>query len=122
MPRQPDQILISRLELRTRIGITEAERAEPQRILASLVMEPVHGFAGLDDRIERTADYYEAAQAVKALAAEKPRALVETLAEDIAAMLLRGFSLAAVEVELRKFILPDAEFVGVRIRRERGTY
>jgi hypothetical protein len=27
--------------------------------------------------------------------------------------------LNAVEVELRKFFLPDAEFTGVRIRRER---
>ena len=45
--------------------------------------------------------------------------LIETLAEEIASLLLRRFALNAVEVELRKFFLPDAEFTGVRIRRER---
>ena len=119
MPRQPDQILISRLELSTRIGATEAERSAPQRVLASIVLEPSVGFSELRDRLARTVDYDAVAQAVKAHAAEGERTLIETLAEEIAALLLRGFALAAVEVDLRKFFLPDAEFTGVRIRRER---
>ena len=118
MPRQPDQILISRLELSTRIGATEAERRQPQRVLASIVLEPARGFADLHDQLSKTVDYDAVAQAVKALAANGARTLVETLAEEIAAVLIRDFPLAAVEVELRKFILPDTEFVGVRIRRE----
>ena len=64
-------------------------------------------------------DYAAAAEAVKALASAGSRVLVETLAEDIARMLITRFPIAAVEVELRKFILPDTEFVGVRIRRDR---
>ena len=119
MPRQPDQIVISRLELSTRIGATEAERSKPQRLLASLVLEPMVGFSELRDTLARTVDYDAVAQAVKAHAAEGERTLIETLAEEIAALLLRGFALAAVEVELRKFFLPDAEFTGVLIRRER---
>ena len=47
------------------------------------------------------------------------RALIETLAEEIAAELLARFPLQAVELELRKFILPDTAFVAVRIRRSR---
>jgi dihydroneopterin aldolase len=119
MPQQPDQILISRLELFTRIGATEAERSRPQRVLASLVLEPSAGFSELHDRLDRTVDYDAVAQAVKACAAEGERALIETLAEEIAGLLLRRFALTAVEVELRKFFLPDAEFTGVRLRRER---
>src|SRR5438045_781494 len=118
MPRQPDQILISRLELFTRIGAAEAERSQPQCVLASIVMEPTRGFADLPDHLSRTVDYAAVAQAVKVLAADGARTLVETLAEEIAALLIRDFPLAAVELELRKFVLQDAEFTGVRIRRE----
>ncbi len=119
MACQPDQILISRLELSTRIGATEIERSAPQRVLASIVLEPMVGFSDLRDQLARTVDYDAVTQTVKAHAAEGERTLIETLAEEIAALLLRGFALAAVEVELRKFFLPDAEFTGVRIRRER---
>ena len=119
MPRPPDQILITRLELFTRIGATESERGQPQRVLASIVLEPTRSFAELQDRLAQTVDYDAVAQAVKALAKEGERTLIETLAEEIAALVLRRFAVAAVEVELRKFFLPDAEFTGVRIRRER---
>ena len=119
MALQPDQILISRLELSTRIGATEAERSQPQRVLASIVLEPARSFAELRDRLSQTVDYDAVAQLVKAHALGGERTLIETLAEEIAALLLRRFALAAVEIELRKFFLPDAEFTGVRIRRER---
>ena len=119
MPLQPDKILISKLELSTRIGATEEERSKPQRMLASIVLEPSVGFAELRDRLARTVDYDAVAQAGKAHAADGERTLIETLVEEIASLLLRRFALNAVEVELRKFFLPDAEFTGVRIRRER---
>jgi len=119
MPQQSDQILISKLELSTRIGATEAERSQPQRVLASIVLEPTGGFIGLNDELARTVDYAAAAEAAKLLASNGARMLVETLAEDLASMLMLRFPINAVEVELRKFILPDTEFVGVRIRRER---
>ncbi len=119
MPRQPDQIFISKLELSTRIGATEEERSKPQRILASIVLEPVRGVHELRDRLALTVDYDAVAQAVKAHAAEGERTLIETLAEEVAALVLRRFAVNAVEVELRKFFLPDAEFTGVRLRRER---
>ena len=119
MPHKPDQIIISKLELHTSIGVTEEERAQPQRMLVTLILEPENGITGVHDQLNRTVDYNAAAQAVKVLASGGKRLLVETLAEEIATFLMRRFRLAAVEVELRKFVLPDTEFVGVRIRRER---
>jgi dihydroneopterin aldolase len=119
MTGKPDQILVSCLEIFPCIGATEEERSQPQRMLASLVLEPSAGFAGAGDRLAFTVDYDAAAQEVKKLASSGKRVLVETLAGQIAAMLLERYPLAAVEVELRKFALPDAGFVGVHIRRER---
>jgi dihydroneopterin aldolase len=112
-----DQILISNLELSTRIGITPEERENPQRMTVSLVLYPQTGFTGLDDRIENTVDYAQVCLKIAALAAGGSRNLVETLAEEIAQMLLNGFPLAVVEIELRKYILPETEYVAVKIRR-----
>ena len=113
-----DQIVISQLGVSAFIGAFEEERKRPQRLRVSLVLEPRRDFKNLADTLENTVDYDAVSRAVKALAAEGVRLLVETLAEDIAAHLLAHYPLAAVEVEVRKYILPDTEFVAVRLRRE----
>jgi 7,8-dihydroneopterin aldolase/epimerase/oxygenase len=115
----PDTILIEQLELSAHIGVPDAERVEAQRLTVSLRLEVTRDFRRLDDDITKTVDYFAVCGAVKALAAARPRRLIETLAEEIAATVVRDFAVAAVEVELRKFILPDTAFVAVRIRRER---
>lgn len=116
----PDSIVIDQLELSARIGVPGEERAQPQRLTLTLSLWPRRDFTALEDRIENTVDYHRVCLAVKALAAADPRHLIETLAGDIARMLLRDFPLAAVEVELRKFVLPETNFVAVKIRRERA--
>jgi 7,8-dihydroneopterin aldolase/epimerase/oxygenase len=113
-----DRIFISDLELSSRIGITEAERARPQRLTVSLTLFPRRDFSALDDRIENTVDYAEVCAQVRSLAAQRPRNLIETLAEEIAQTLLSDFPLRAVEIELRKYILPETAFVAVKIRRD----
>ena len=118
---EPDLIVIDQLELSARIGVPEQERAQPQRLTATVTLQPQHDFSAFEDRIENTVDYHRVCLAIQALAAEKSRRLLETLAEDIARMLLHDFSLVAVEVELRKFILRDTNFVAVKIRREYGA-
>jgi 7,8-dihydroneopterin aldolase/epimerase/oxygenase len=114
-----DQIVVSQLSISTFIGATDDEQKRPQRLKVSFVMEPERGLSDLEDDLRRTVDYDAACRSVKALAASGKRRLIETLAEDVAALLLREYPLAAVEVELRKYILADTEFVAVRIRREK---
>ncbi|MES2572750.1 MAG: dihydroneopterin aldolase [Verrucomicrobiota bacterium] len=114
-----DRIHIEALELSTRIGVPEEERATPQRLTVNLTLEPLRDFSGLADRIENTVNYFEVARAVQALARARPRQLIETLAGEIATFLLNGFALRAVEIELRKYILPDTAYVAVRMRREK---
>jgi dihydroneopterin aldolase len=116
----PDQILISQLCVSSFIGANEEERKRPQRLHVSLVLETRGGFANVNDQLEKTVDYAVVAQEVKALAVRGERQLIETLAEDIAAALLESYPLVAVEVEVRKHILPDTEYVGVKIRRTAG--
>jgi 7,8-dihydroneopterin aldolase/epimerase/oxygenase len=119
-PPMPDTIHIEQLELTASIGVPEAERAAPQRLAVSLTLEPIRGLRDLADSLENTVDYFAVCEAVKALAAARPRQLIETLAGEIAAEILRDFAVRAVEVELRKFILPDTAHVAIRLRRERA--
>ncbi len=115
-----DAILIDKLEMFARIGVTEQERAQPQRVTVSLVLEPRAAFSDLGDRLENTVDYAQVCVAAKEIAAARERNLIETLAEDIATGLLRRFPLRAVEVVARKFVLPGTESVGAAIRRVAG--
>lgn len=116
-----NEILIQELEVTTHIGVPDEERREPQRLLVNITMIPVNGFAELNDDIERTVDYYAASRRVIALAAAKPRKLIETLAAEIVEMLLKEFAVERVEVEVRKFILPDTKHVAVRHARSRAV-
>lgn len=112
-----NEIRIEKLELRARIGITPEERAQPQRLTVSLVMVCRSGFGSLADRIENAVDYFAVCQAVERLAAARERNLIETLAEEIAALVLRDFACLHVTVELRKYILANTDFVAARITR-----
>ena len=113
----PDTIRIQRLRAATTIGVPDAERAAPQEVEFCLRLVPERGFVGLGDDVGQTVDYYEVSQRVLELAADGARKLIETLAEDVATALLEGFPLEEVGVEVRKFILPETEFVTVEITR-----
>jgi len=115
----PDTIEIRRLQVHTRIGVPDDERAEPQTLLVTVKMVPSQGFEGLADDISRTIDYYQVAQEIQALATLKPRRLIETLAREIADVLLTNHQLQRVSITLEKHILPDTECVAVHLTRER---
>ena len=114
-----DEIEIRRLAVETHIGVPDEERATPQTVWLTLRMRPSQGFTGLRDEVANTVDYYEVSRRLIALAAQKPRNLIETLATEIADSLLSGYPLSSVEVEVEKRILPDADAVAVRIRRSK---
>ena len=114
-----DEIEIRRLAVHTHIGVPDEERAEPQTLWITVRMRPSQGFHGLQDKVANTVDYYEVSQRLAELASEKPRHLIETLATEIAEFLLSAYPLSSVDVEVEKRILPNADSVSVRTRRER---
>jgi len=115
-----DWISIEKLRLWAHIGVPDEERARPQMLEATLGFKaPDVPAAAADDDLARTVNYYDVAQKAKEIAAARPRRLIETLAEDLAKELMDTFHLPRIEVVLRKFILPDAEAVELRIERKR---
>ena len=111
------QIEIRRLKVKTRIGVPDEERAEAQELLVTVKVVPRVAFSAAGDDIEQTIDYAALAEGLKVLASAKPRKLIETLASDIADLVLGQPLAASVEVMVEKFILPDTECVAVHLKR-----
>jgi dihydroneopterin aldolase len=112
-----DQIHIEQLEVFGRVGVTEPERAKPQRLTLSITVWPRQQFENLQDDIIQTVNYSAVSVAAAEYVREHAVKLIETLASQLAARLLKMFPLQKVEVELRKFVLPDAEHVSVTVTR-----
>jgi dihydroneopterin aldolase len=113
----PDQIHIQALKVMTRLGVPDEERATPQQVSVFLTLEPNTNFTALGDSIEQTIDYATVCEAIERVAGERPRRLLETLAEEIAQQLLGRFPIWKLRLEVRKFILPQTDYVAVQIER-----
>ncbi len=112
-----DTIEIRRLRVTTFIGVPDEERAAAQTLWITVLMTPSQGFDGLADEIARTIDYYQISLEIEALAAARPRRLIETLATDIASHLLENHTLSHVALTIEKHILPNTECVAVHLQR-----
>ncbi len=113
-----ERILIESLELSAHLGITDDERAVPQRVTLALKLEPHASFAEMGDDLARTVDYVAVCDAARVIALQRPRQLLETLAQEIADGLCDRFPIRALELELRKYVVPKTAFVAVALERE----
>lgn len=112
-----DTITIADLEVHFRVGVPDAERARPQRLLITIEMQLDFSAAATDDDLRRTIDYYAVSGCVMALGEGREWKLIEKLAADIASLVLKEFQPRGVTVEVKKFILPEARHVSVRLTR-----
>ena len=116
-----DLITISELEVAYCIGVTEEERATPQRLL--LTIELLHDFtiAASRDDLWYSIDYQHVSNRLLALGEKRSWKLIERLAVDIADLLLREYKPAEVAVEVKKFSIPQARHVAVKVRRMKSA-
>lgn len=112
-------IIIKGLKIDAAVGVTDAERDRPQRLEVDAVITPRETFAAVADQIGRTVDYQAAADRIASLARSRPRCVIETLADDLAEMLVSEFKADRAEVEVRKFVVPNTDYVAVRCLRQR---
>lgn len=118
--RDRQRIMIRGLEVWSMIGVPDEEREEAQRLLIDIEVVPAKDFAELGDKISNAVDYFALAQKIKAVAESgEERRLIETLAADIAELTMEDDAVMKASVRIRKFILPDTEFVGVELTRSR---
>jgi 7,8-dihydroneopterin aldolase/epimerase/oxygenase len=112
-----DKITIKDLEVNTQIGVTEAERAQTQQLLITVVMERDLAEAGRTDTEAATTPYDVVADLIRQVVTQRPRKLIEAVADEIAEAILSRRLAVAVTVEVKKFSVPQAQYVAVEIRR-----
>lgn len=114
------QIRIVDLEVFYRVGVPDEERAVSQRLLLTLEMEQDFTDAAAGDALERTVDYFAVSQDLLTFGESRAWRLIEKLAVDICEHVLHKFHPESVTVEVKKFVIPQAAWVSVTHRRDRG--
>jgi dihydroneopterin aldolase len=112
-------ISIVDLEVFYRVGVPDAERAQPQRLLLTIEMESDFSKAAKTDSISDTIDYFAVAQRLLKFGDGKSWKLLEKLAADIADMILSEFKPISVTVEVKKYPVPQARHVSVHLTQKR---
>jgi FolB domain-containing protein len=114
-----DRIHIEQLEMQAHIGVPDDERGSAQRLTLNLTLWPLRPLRDLGDDIQRAVNYADVCVETKRFAASRRDKLIETMADALALHLLKAFELRRVTIELRKYVLPEVEFVSVTMTRER---
>jgi 7,8-dihydroneopterin aldolase/epimerase/oxygenase len=113
-----DHIVIEGIQVMAHVGVSEEERKNAQLLEISLVLRIDLSAAARTERLNMSVDYAEVHETTIEVVHRRPRALIETVAEDLAHVLLTNFHLEKIDVEVRKFILEHTRYVAVRISRE----
>ena len=111
------RISIVDFEVFLNVGVTDEERANPQRLLLTVDMEFDFSSAALSDRLSRTIDYFAVAQRLLKYGEGRSWKLIEKLASEVADDILGEFQPQEVAVEVKKFAVPQARYVSVSLAR-----
>jgi 7,8-dihydroneopterin aldolase/epimerase/oxygenase len=112
-----DEIHIEQLEVSSVIGISEHERKTPQRLTINISFWPRRQTRDMGDKIGHTINYAIVAEATQKFVRDQAVNLIETLADRLAAHLLKNFPIQKITVEIRKFPLEHAKYVSAIITR-----
>jgi len=115
------KISIVDLEVFYRVGVPDAERAAAQRLLLTVVLEADFTAAAKSDGIADTINYFAVTQRLLKFGEGREWRLIEKLASDIAATIRQEFKPQGVTVEVKKFIIPEARYVSVRVDGQRDV-
>lgn len=115
-----DTVYLRDIDLKARIGLFEWEQHIEQKLVLSLTLQCDCAAAAQLDDLSLGVDYGAVLQKVQEHVASSRVKLLETLAEQIAALLLRDFAVHSVKIDLAKvFIFPNVPRTGVVIERHR---
>jgi len=117
-----DTIFLRDLRIRTIVGIWEWERRLPQVVSIDLDMATDIRRAAGSDHINDTLDYKAVTRRIKAFVADSRFNLIETMAEQIAGIIITEFGVPWVRVAVHKpWAIRGSRDVGVAIERGART-
>jgi 7,8-dihydroneopterin aldolase/epimerase/oxygenase len=112
-----DEIHIEQLEVSSVIGVSEHERKAPQRLTINISFWPRRQTRDMQDKIGETINYAIVAEATQKFVHDEAVNLIETLADRLAAHLLKKFPIQKITLEIRKFPLEHAKYVSAKVTR-----
>src|SRR5690349_4725334 len=101
------RITIVDLEVHYSVGVTDEERAQPQRLLVTVDLNFDFSVAAVSDRIEKTINYQSLADDLLSFGQNRSWKLLEKLATNIGDMVVAKYHPQAVQVEVKKFSIPQ---------------
>jgi len=113
------RITISDLEVHFCVGVTDEERAKPQRLLVTIEMNLDFSTAAMSDRVERTINYQNVVDDLLRFGEGRSWKLLEKLVSNIADSILTRYKPDSVFVEVKKFVIPQARYVAVSTAKSR---
>jgi dihydroneopterin aldolase len=111
------EIHIEQLKLFARVGVSKSERSRRQRLVLNITVWPARDLRDVKDAVSRTVDYSVLSRETKTYLAQQSPKLLETLAQNLTAHLLRKFRIRKISLEIRKFVLKDAAYASVTVTR-----
>ena len=115
-----DKIILTDLRIDTVIGIWDWEKRNPQTISIDLEMETDTKTASQSDSIEDALDYKAVSKRVQQFIQESQFNLIETVAENVAKIILQEFDVQWLKLRISKpFAIRNSRNVGVCIERTR---
>ncbi len=121
MTRQSDRVFVSEIECASAIGVTDEERAAPQRLSIDVEVMTDLRAAAVSDDVADSVDYGQIVRMVADMAGDREYRLLETLAERIADGVLTELGGDSVRVLVRKLTAPiptPLKFVSVEVVRQ----
>jgi dihydroneopterin aldolase len=113
------KIAIVDLEVFYSVGVTDEERAKPQRLLLTVDMNLDFSSASISDRVEKTINYQSLAEDLLKFGDGRSWKLLEKVVANAADMILARYKPQSVLVEAKKFVIPQARYVSVSTTRAR---
>ena len=115
--RPPDRLTIHDLAVEARLGAFDWERKAAQTVWIDLELAIDAARAAARDDVRDAIDYAQLAASVKRLVERRPYALLETVAEAIAGLILKEFGVSEVRVRVKKRALPGIDYAAVEVER-----
>ncbi len=113
-----DKVIIRDLQIETIVGLYPWERVVRQTLFID--MDLITGFqlAVRDDDLRHTVDYSAVCEAVTTMICEGQFTLLETLADNVASMILETFAVSELRLGVyKKDVIPNVGRVGIEIER-----
>jgi dihydroneopterin aldolase len=113
-----DIVFIKQLEVISTIGVYDWEKSLQQKLYFDLEMAFDNKPAAASDDINLALNYFCVSEVLTQFAQTNRFELLETMAEEVAALIMQQFSVPWIKVTLHKpGALPKAQSLGVQIER-----